>query len=198
MTDTIIKGSGNSRTLKTVPNIKALVSDLDDLLDLFVAGFPIDLLGPNPEGCEVVGDSLGKAELLKDDTAALFGLTSDAVPDEVLAAIRPLITQAGQSGLDRAKIAAGSYTGNGASYMPVNLPFTPKAVLVMQNGLNSGSNYGNYGGFATTGSPAKNEVAVIEIVSGGFKAYGNTLTGGTSRTPCANVSGYKYNYMAIG
>lgn len=37
-----------------------------------------------------IGDSLGKATFLKDATAALYGLTSEAVPDDVFSKIAPL------------------------------------------------------------------------------------------------------------
>lgn len=82
MKDSIILGSGNSRYLKSVQNFKTLYPTYDDFAAALVAGtLPIDLNGINAAGFQQVGDALGKATLLKDNTAALLGLGSDAVPD---------------------------------------------------------------------------------------------------------------------
>lgn len=93
MTDTIIKGSGNSRTLKTVPNLGVLAPTYDKLLELITGdGLPVDLLGPNPEGCQVIGSNLNKATLLKDETAALYdGLPDNPTPDDVFLLINDII-----------------------------------------------------------------------------------------------------------
>ena len=70
------------------------------------------------------GTPLNKASLLKDATAALFGLTDTAVPDDVFALIA--------SG--RAKIEAGSYVGTGTKgeSNPTEITFaiTPKILVV--------------------------------------------------------------------
>lgn len=52
------------------------------------------------------GTLLNKANLLKDATAAMYGLGGDAVPDDVLERIPDLIA-------GRAQVATGSYTGTG-------------------------------------------------------------------------------------
>ena len=52
-------------------------------LDLMRQGkFPMDLAGMNPAGWLQIGTFLSKANLLQDETAALLGLTADAVPDD--------------------------------------------------------------------------------------------------------------------
>lgn len=71
------------------------------------------------------GDELNKATLLKDATAALYGLGADAVPDEVLALIKPLLD-------GKAKIATGSYVGNGGGHVTrtIQLGVSAKVAVV--------------------------------------------------------------------
>lgn len=91
MTDTLIKGSGNSRSLKTVPNALTLYPTYQDMMAAMAAGsFPIDLGPLNPIGLDTKGTDLNKASLLKDTTAALFGLGVNAVPDDALKQIANL------------------------------------------------------------------------------------------------------------
>lgn len=86
MKDGIIKGSGNSRYLKSVANALTLYPTHEALMNALAAGnFPIDLNGQNPGGWNNAGTPLNKASLLKDATAAMFGLDANAVPDDVLA-----------------------------------------------------------------------------------------------------------------
>ena len=59
------------------------------------------------------GTPLNKATLLKDTTAALFGLGTDAVPDDVLALIKTLIDNANDNANAKAKFEIGTYTGTG-------------------------------------------------------------------------------------
>lgn len=89
MKDSVIFGSGNSRYLKSVENFKALYPTYDDFAAALVAGtLPIDLNGINAAGFQQLGDALGKATLLKDETAASYGLSPSAVVDDVLSAIK--------------------------------------------------------------------------------------------------------------
>lgn len=80
------------------------------------------------------GTPLNKSSLLKDATAALFGLGTDAVPDDVLAAIKTALTQHDTEIAAGAKIATGSYTGTGTygSSNPCSLTFdfVPKVVVI--------------------------------------------------------------------
>lgn len=85
MTDMVINGTGNSRFLKSVANFMTLYPTYEDFAQALIAGtLPIDLNGINPTGVQTTGTKLNKASLLKDDTAALYGLGADAVPDDVL------------------------------------------------------------------------------------------------------------------
>lgn len=110
MTDTVIKGSGNSRSLKTVPNALTLYPTHEALVAAMVDGtFPIDLGPLNDAGVQTRGMDLNKANLLSDATAALYGKGDNASPDEVLAAIAPYLSKIGE----KAQIEVGSYVGTG-------------------------------------------------------------------------------------
>ena len=75
MDDGIIKGTGNSRFLKS-----AISDDLtfEQFKSMLRAGtLPVDLFGINPSGWDVIGTALSKANLLTDETAEMFGLTGN-------------------------------------------------------------------------------------------------------------------------
>lgn len=83
------------------------------------------------------GTPLNKSSLLKDTTAALFGLGADAVPNDVFAAVKTLIDSVNANADTRAKIATGSYTGAG-TYGSRNknrlvFDFVPRVVIVVVN-----------------------------------------------------------------
>lgn len=96
MKDGIIKGTGNSRFLKSVENFKTLYPTYDAFITALVAGtLPVDLNGINAEGWEQIGDALGKYSLLKDATAEALGLGSAALPDNALRVLSRLHTGLG-------------------------------------------------------------------------------------------------------
>ena len=154
------------------------------------------------------GDPLSKETLLKDATAALYGLDATAVPDEALVAARSLISTAQSTADSKCKIVSGSYTGTG-TYGSVNknsLTFdgTPKLLIVSStvSSAYGGSRtypqlifvYGESGNIAsliTSGS----EVFSSAKVSGS----GNTVSwySADGAAQQLNVSGTKYNYIAI-
>ena len=112
MKDSVILGSGNSRYLKSVENFKTLYPTYDDFAAALVAGtLPIDLNGINAAGFQQVGDALGKFNLLKDATAALYGLDATAVPDDVFSLLNTLINAAQERANISAKFEIGSYQG---------------------------------------------------------------------------------------
>lgn len=105
MKDTVIKGTGNSRTIKSVPNIAALAPTYEKLLEYLTGeGLPVDIGPLNPAGVDVQGTALTKATLLTDETATSFGIGLDAVPDDALKRC--------------AKISYGSYVGTGKGGTP--------------------------------------------------------------------------------
>lgn len=80
MIDSVLKGTGNSRFLKSA--LPAGTSWADALAMLQAGTFPIDFNGINAEGFQQVGTPLNKANLLKDATAAQIGLPPTATPDD--------------------------------------------------------------------------------------------------------------------
>ena len=80
------------------------------------------------------GTPLNKDSLLKDATAALYGLPNTAVPDDVLALLKSLVNNAQTSADGKAKIQTGSYIGTGTygSDNPCSLIFEsiPKFVYI--------------------------------------------------------------------
>lgn len=85
MNDALIKGTGNSRYLKSVENFLTLYPSYEAFASALVAGtLPVDFNGINTAGWHQLGTALNKANLLRDTTAAQFGLGVDAVPNDIL------------------------------------------------------------------------------------------------------------------
>lgn len=85
MIDSVLKGTGNSRFLKSA--VPAGTSWADALAMLQAGTFPIDFNGINAEGFQQVGTPLNKANLLKDATAAQIGLPPSTTPDDMFQAL---------------------------------------------------------------------------------------------------------------
>lgn len=85
MIDSVLKGNGNSRFLKSA--VPAGTSWTDALAMLQAGTFPIDFNGINTEGFQQVGTPLNKANLLKDATAAQIGLPPSTTPDGMFQAL---------------------------------------------------------------------------------------------------------------
>ena len=81
MKDSILKGTGNSRFLKSA--IPEGTTWAEALAMLRAGTFPMDLNGINSAGFQQVGTPLNKANLLKDVNALTLGLTGDAVPNDM-------------------------------------------------------------------------------------------------------------------
>lgn len=81
------------------------------------------------------GMALNKFNLLKDETAALFGLDENAVPDDVFRAINTAIS-------GRAEIVAGSYKGTGtygaSNPNTLTFDFVPKLIIIFDNNNGAG------------------------------------------------------------
>ena len=148
------------------------------------------------------GTPLNKASLLKDSTAALFGLGADAVPDDVF---NNLLGQLG----DKARIATGSYTGTGTygSSNPnsITLSFVPKLVIVFGWCYIAAMS-------PTTSTYNNKEIADFCVEpNAGWAVYGDnpqTKIDGTTvywygsaaqnAHQQGNYKGYKYQYFAFG
>jgi len=220
MKDTIIKGSGNSRTLKTVPNIAALAPTYDKLLELLTGeGLPIDIGPLNPAGVDTMGTSLDKANLLKDTTAALYGLDAEAVPDDVLQLLGSALTLKNgnlvlPNGSAFHAVECGSYDGTAGmsetSPKTIYLSFTPSAALVFSDKFlfnYSGSNNVQYWHFwCTRDFPFKTKCQQNALqIKGNSLIVDNRTTSQVSASTdqkwyeyiCGNNTGYTYYYFAF-
>ncbi|MCI8810872.1 MAG: hypothetical protein HFF84_12315 [Oscillibacter sp.] len=108
-----MKGTGNSRFLKSVSGFLALYPTYEAFADALVSGtLPVDLNGVNEEGWAELGTPLDKASLLTDATAALAGLGDEATPNEMFAAL------AGRTLAGTTDLTAGtSDLSNGVVYL---------------------------------------------------------------------------------
>ena len=78
MKDMIIKGTGNSRLLKSVPDFLTRYPTYEDFVSALVAGtLPFDFNGVNADGIEQMGTAQSKANLLPDDVAEKLKLAND-------------------------------------------------------------------------------------------------------------------------
>lgn len=88
MQDGIIKGTGNSRYLKSIQDFLTQYPTYEAFVQALVAGtLPIDLNGINETGWDHLGTALNKANLLSDETASALGLPNTAVPDDAFSKI---------------------------------------------------------------------------------------------------------------
>lgn len=127
MTDGIIKGTGNSRYLKSVANAMTLYPTHEALMEALAAGtFPVDLNGINSAGWNTMGTALNKANLLTDTVASLYGLNSAATPNDIF-------------GQGLCRISIGEYSGTLEGDVPpapynyklsLYCSFAPKVIML--------------------------------------------------------------------
>lgn len=85
MQDGIIKGTGNSRYMKSVADFMTRYPNYEAFAQALMTGtLPFDLNGINPEGWTQQGTALNKANLLSDTTAGNIGLTGNPTPNQAL------------------------------------------------------------------------------------------------------------------
>lgn len=92
------------------------------------------------------------------------------------------------------RVVMGTYIGDGAPSQTIQLGFTPKAVLVCQNGILSRGYQNHYAeGLALDGYPAaEGNNNVVSVVEGGFQVFDGTRANYNGRT---NIAGKKYYYL---
>lgn len=177
---------------------------------------------------EQEGTPLNKNSLLKDETAALFGLGADALPDEVLATIKTIFNLQADDITSKAKIATGSYNGTGkfgsSNAKSLTFDFAPRIIIMTHayynvdeiNGggwwdlISRGFAYGTSGtntqiiinaDTLTTSYQSRLGFAVEGSYTPSAKksADGKTITWyGSNAASQANESNYTYYYIAIG
>ena len=136
--------------------------------------------------------------ILSDATKALYGLSSSAVPNDVLALIKSLIDAANSNANSKAKIVTGSYTGTGVygerNPNSLTFDFEPKVVFIYPASARNIQNVGWPNGIQTA-----------FIVSGGgsktcFLTWNaNTLSWYNKESPANQLNGdtLVYNYVVI-
>ena len=131
MTDGIIKGTGNSRYLKTVSNAPTQYPTYEAFIQALAAGtLPIDLNGINSTGWTQTGTPLNKANLLTDATAALAGLTATATPNTMFAKLANLIGSLDTEVGGKCEIETGFYTGTDEDTKTLTFSKQPKIVYI--------------------------------------------------------------------
>lgn len=152
-------------------------------------------LTPAPGTITAEGTMINKASLLTDETAQAFGFPAeqlaDVVPDDVLAAIKPLIDAAQSTANAAAAVEYGSYVGTG-TYQGLILQFSIQPYFVML--LAKEFDYAVFVRGGTYSIPAG--FSNVRIT---YSLSGNTLTrSSTSSRNALNSSGETYYYIAIG
>ena len=154
------------------------------------------------------GDPLSKETLLTDATAALYGLNATAVPDEVLAAARSLISTAQSTADSKCKIVSGSYTGTGTygSNNKNSLTFDGKPKLLIVSSTVS-SAYGGSRTYPQLIFVYGESGDIASLITSGSEVFSSATVSGSGNTVSwysadaaaqqLNVSGTKYNYIAI-
>lgn len=131
MTDGVIKGTGNSRYLKSVPNFMALYPTYEAFVQALIAGtLPIDLYGKNSNGWNTQGTDLNKASLLTDAAeTAIWGSAANRTVSAALQQLRSIISTAQTSitNLEGSRLRAtyGTFTGTGSSDYSISCPGRP-------------------------------------------------------------------------
>lgn len=132
MQDGILKGTGNSRYLKSIANFLTQYPTYEDMVAALAAGtLPIDLNGINTAGWSQVPTYLNKANLLSDSTeSAIWGSTGNRTVDAALAKIGPVASAANTTATSaRNTIVTGSFVGTGTT-KKLTLASTPKLAFL--------------------------------------------------------------------
>jgi hypothetical protein len=214
MQDGIIKGTGNSRYLKSIEGFLDLYPTYEDFAKALVDGtLPIDLNGINEEAWQQLGTALNKANLLTDSTASQYGKGSSATVNDILSAARSLITTA-QSAASTAQSTAngrmvgavGSYTGaystTSNAGKTLTFSFTPKLVIVGAAFYTDSSS--NQTGFLMRFNYSDTSNQCLYITQYGSMSMtstvysGGSFSGNTLTLPGDfNLSKYNYIYVAF-
>lgn len=166
------------------------VAGTDDIYDLT----------PAPGTVTEEGTLVNKSTLLKDVTAALYGLGTDAVPDDVLAKIKPQLDSNTSVANSKAQIRTGSYVGTGTE--TVTLPFSSNLIFIwwredefnhyeMDNVIfvkNSSPTIGSTFIKYTLGNESTNSYSFISTTS---------FDGKTIKSATFSKTSVTYSYMAI-
>lgn len=211
-------GTGNSRLMKS--NIPSNTT-LAQLIQMWNNGtFPYDIGPLNSAGISQQGTPLNKDTLLKDATAALYGLTNTAVPDDVLAKLAEaaFVEDGVVTDIDGnivvPQIATGSYVGTGtygtSNPNTLTFDFAPEMVVIYSM-ADANKRLLNIGGTGVHAIPTANLTTSYQAGRGFYydttPSYGYTRKAEDGKTiqwyatgPAIqfNTTSYTYYYTAIG
>lgn len=183
------------------------------------------ILGQTLEGSPVLNNYFTKEETLNSDTAALYGLNTDSVPDDVFNKIKTLVDDISNTSTE---LIYGSYVGDAEwpertsiSYgtaernkQTVVLGFEPKLVIIITQ-VATRYNPSSLGGSTVAilpNAPLQStetvyvngreveSLPIAEIQSNGFLVSNSAVVNSSSITefyPALNMSGQTYIYLAI-
>ena len=206
MQDGIIKGTGNSRFLKSVPDFLSQYPTYESFVEALAAGtLPVDFNGINETGWQQLGTALNKGNLLSDETAGLYpGLPENPAPDDVLEVLSKavlykdanLVTPGGAA-VPRVKMVYGTYTGNGGASVTLNASFKPKCVIVLGDKYNLWAIGGDF-------NSVHSVLLWIEGITTSYftqrtsTSYTQTATSLIINPASVNENGKKYSYVILG
>ena len=168
-------------------------------------GADYDTLYPKTIVEQVIG-AYTKQQILTSATASLYGLGASAVPNDVLATARSLISTAQDTADSKCKIMSGSYVGTGTygSGNKNSLTFDspPKMLIITSPGSTFANNIRSYGlllyifgfdGLAPSTFTNKSDGFYMVTISGS----GNTVSwySDESAQYQLNKSGVTYDYI---
>lgn len=159
MIDSLLKGTGNSRFLKSA--VPAGTSWADALAMLQAGTFPIDFNGINTEGFQQVGTPLNKANLLKDATAAQIGLPPSTTPDGMFQALG----NTGELHVWRKTVTTAQEIPAGYNLVPVDMK-TTTFMYLGNSKSSSASPELYYGGSATVNPDGSVSISAVGKLRG--------------------------------
>lgn len=201
MQDGIIKGTGNSRYLKSVQNFLTLYPTYQSFAQALVSGtLPIDFNGINAAGWNQIGTALNKANLLSDATASLLGLSDSS------ATINNGLEALANRAIEGWVAIAGTYTGDNTVDRVINTDLQPAFVWIFQDSGYSPSEgpwiripgiRASFFQNKSSGATYSQDNSISSIVTNGFVVSSKDTLYSTSSYNNSNMSGMTYKYFAF-
>lgn len=194
MTNSQIKGTGDSRYLKSISTFLTQYPTYADFAAALVAGtLPIDLNGINASGFDVIGTPLNKATLLSDTTAAALGLTGDPTPDDALLS-RAVLTGTTDPTRETAGAIQQFYVNTATSVLFICVSFVGNVYTWLKLGTVID------GAISTTSeNPLQNKVVTTQLMTKPTRTTGSGAPTGTANVgDFYNDTTNKYLYVYDG
>lgn len=204
MTDGIIKGTGNSRYLKSVANALTLYPTHESLMEALAAGtLPIDLNGINPAGWTTQGMALNKANLLTDALCNALGISTASTPTQAMEKLRQMTSNATVGVNKSLTYEIGSYVGTTTNFdntknstITINLSVEPVLFFISTPHVFLFSRKQTSGTTAYLLLPNNLRIGNVTVSSFGDKKV--VLTGNNENMGHFNMNGSTYYYIVIG